>query len=108
LRRNLKTCCRAPSVLSENWDTFENDDLRLAVVGAGLTWAGVALQFRRSLNNIRWKETENAISRSEFTESRRNRTRRVQSLIRVAIKISSDRFSERFGQEARMVAALNH
>jgi 3-oxoacyl-[acyl-carrier-protein] synthase-3 len=38
----------APSVLSENWNRFrDNDHLRLAVVGAGLTWGGVSMRFNR-------------------------------------------------------------
>jgi 3-oxoacyl-[acyl-carrier-protein] synthase-3 len=36
----------APSVLSENWDSFQpGDSLIIAVVGAGLTWAGLKIQF---------------------------------------------------------------
>lgn len=35
----------APSVLSQNWDTFQSgDELGLVVVGSGLTWGGVALR----------------------------------------------------------------
>ena len=36
----------APSVLSENWERFvPGDELLIGVVGAGLTWAGMMMQF---------------------------------------------------------------
>jgi len=36
----------APSVIAEHWDNFRNDDaLIVAVVGAGLTWAGFVIKF---------------------------------------------------------------
>jgi 3-oxoacyl-[acyl-carrier-protein] synthase-3 len=37
----------APSVISQNWDKFKNDDaILLAVVGAGLTWGGLTIQVK--------------------------------------------------------------
>jgi len=37
----------APSVLSQRWDTFvAGDELAVVVVGAGLTWSGVWVEFR--------------------------------------------------------------
>lgn len=39
----------APSVLSENWQTFnEGDQLALVVVGSGLAWGGMAIEFGES------------------------------------------------------------
>jgi 3-oxoacyl-[acyl-carrier-protein] synthase-3 len=36
----------APGVLSQNWDLFiPGDEIALVVVGSGLTWGGLALQF---------------------------------------------------------------
>jgi 3-oxoacyl-[acyl-carrier-protein] synthase-3 len=35
----------APSVLSENWDEFKSGYLGIVVVGSGLTWGGVLLNF---------------------------------------------------------------
>ena len=36
----------APGVLSQNWDDFKSgDELALAVVGSGLAWGGILLQF---------------------------------------------------------------
>lgn len=36
----------APSVLSENWERFKaGDEVLVAVVGAGLTWAGLLMEF---------------------------------------------------------------
>jgi 3-oxoacyl-[acyl-carrier-protein] synthase-3 len=36
----------APTVLSENWDLFEpGDRLALAVVGSGLSWGGLLVEF---------------------------------------------------------------
>ena len=37
----------APSVFSQNWDKFETgDDLAMVIVGAGLTWATLHIEFR--------------------------------------------------------------
>jgi len=37
----------APSVLSQNWDKFQQgDDLAMIIVGAGLTWATLHIEFR--------------------------------------------------------------
>ena len=37
----------APSVMSQNWDRFDDgDDLAMVIVGAGLTWATLHIQFR--------------------------------------------------------------
>jgi 3-oxoacyl-[acyl-carrier-protein] synthase-3 len=45
-RRGNCGAAGAPSVLSENWDCFrEGDEVVLAVVGAGLTWAGLLISF---------------------------------------------------------------
>jgi 3-oxoacyl-[acyl-carrier-protein] synthase-3 len=52
----------APSVLSENWDRFKTDDVTLAVVGAGLTWAGVAVRFERSTQCNGSEEIQNVYS----------------------------------------------
>jgi len=37
----------APTVLGQNWDTFEDGDVvALSVVGAGLSWASLAIEFK--------------------------------------------------------------
>ena len=36
----------APSVLSQRWEKFgDGDELAVVVVGSGLTWGGVLIQF---------------------------------------------------------------
>ncbi len=37
----------APTVISQNWDKFRSGDvLAMVMVGAGLTWAGIAIEFK--------------------------------------------------------------
>ena len=43
----------APSVLSQNWQKFQaGDQIAMVVVGSGLTWGGLLLQFDASMGNL--------------------------------------------------------
>jgi 3-oxoacyl-[acyl-carrier-protein] synthase-3 len=56
-------CAGPVSVLSEHWDRLGHDDIRIAAVGAGLTWAGMAVHFNRNIQPDYREENEHACAR---------------------------------------------
>lgn len=58
----------APSVLSEYWNCFgQGDSLVMAVVGAGLTWAGLSIRFEGTRTG-NWTDGDENLGRADYDD----------------------------------------